>query len=108
MYDDIYFEQLPNTYEKFKQMIIDIITSYNYSSVIIYFYINFRGKLITLNVYPLRMKDLLWSKFRKPALIYNKRLNKLEIPLNVPDKTKYEKFIRLLYETCKLTGELTV
>ena len=108
MCDDIYFWQLPNTYEEFEQMITNIVSGYNYTAALIYFYVNFHSKQITLNVYPLRMKDLLLSKFKDPTLIYNERLNKLGIPLNIPDKNKYETYIKLLYETCKLSGELVM
>jgi len=105
------FEEFPDTYDKFKQMIIEkvfgVTNSDNSYTLTFEFY--FGCKKLFIYIYSITIDDLLSHNFKHPTYILNsiKTPPQLEIPYNIKNH-KYEIQFKLLYTLATLIRNIDI
>lgn len=107
MYHEIYFWQLPETYEEFEQLIMELASRepIETGTQLVEINVYFERRLITLFFTILSPSDLLQTEFKELVLICNRRHNHLGVPLNIPYE-KYKETLKQIFKACKMLGEL--
>ena len=107
MYHEIYFWQLPETYEEFEYLLMELASnkSYNSYAKLVEINVYFERRLITLFFRTLQPNDLLRTKFRNLVLICNCRHERPGVPLNIPYE-EYKEILKQIFQACKKLNKL--